>query len=134
MTIPKATYDLLNRLSAAWANRTWDLLDDEYGVPIAHLEFATLPEEERRLATEDYTEIKQYSIEDHNVYFLRHVSGAVHCTCTHGTDCVMVDVSDDESGTAYRSSTTDGREPVPGLFGVLRTLLRRWKHRQDTVQ
>ncbi|MEM8672233.1 MAG: hypothetical protein AAGG48_32260, partial [Planctomycetota bacterium] len=78
MSIPAAALELQAKLADQWATCSWDELEGIYGEPLSHIEYSKLPPEDRADVTDAYTDVKHYVLEDHNVYFMRHASGAVH--------------------------------------------------------
>ena len=122
MTIPKAALVLQAKLSDQWADRCWEELEETYGTPLSHIEYAKLPAEDRADVTKAYTDVKQYILDEHNVYFLRHVTGAVHLTCSHIDDYVIID---DRNRIAYESRSGSGGLATRFVL-ALRNFLRRW--------
>lgn len=123
MTIPEPTLKLHAKLSDQWANRSWDDLEDAYGSPISHIEYARLAAKDRADVTNVYTDVKEYMLDNHNVYFMRHMSGAVHLTCAHVDDYVTID---DQNRIAYESRTAGTAEIWARLVLSIRNFLRRW--------
>ena len=123
MTIPKATLEFHAKLSDQWADRSWDKLEEAYGTPLSLVEYAQLPAEDRADATKAYTEAKEYILDNHNVYFLRHISGDVHFTCCHVDDYVTVD---DQNRIAYESRAAGTVGITTRLVLAIRNILRHW--------
>ncbi|TWU59731.1 hypothetical protein Poly51_00030 [Rubripirellula tenax] len=130
MTIPKAALELQAKLSDQWADRSWDELEETYGTPLSHIEYAILPAEDRTDVTKAYTDVKQYILDEHNVYFLRHVTGAVHLTCSHVDDYVIID---DQNRIAYESHAARSVGVATRLILALRNFLRRWDIGRDPL-
>ena len=123
MAIPKAALELQAKLSEQLADGSWAQLEEMYGEPLSHVEYAKLPSEDRADVTTQHTEVKHYILDGHNVYFLRHISGAVHHTCSHVDDYVIID---DQNRIAYESRAVGSGGMKTRLILVLRNFLRSW--------